>query len=58
MKIETRLEQFVLEVEGQVHSLHDYFTDAVKAGLTIKDANPAVRINIRSLNDTSPRAAA
>jgi hypothetical protein len=50
--------QFALEVDGEVRSLHHFFADAVRAGLSVQNSAPAAKINIRSLDEISPRAVA
>jgi hypothetical protein len=58
MATEECVEQFAVEVDGNVHSVHRYFVDAVRAGLTVQNASPGAKIQILSLDRTSRQAAA
>ncbi len=58
MDTENQSERFAIEVDGEFRSVHDSFADAVKAGLFIQNALPTSKVSIRSLYETSGRAAA
>jgi hypothetical protein len=58
MATEERVEQFAVEVDGDIHSVHRYFADAVRAGLTVQNAAPGAKIQILNLERTSQQAAA
>jgi hypothetical protein len=53
-----RSERFAVEVDGEVHSVHRYFADAVRVGLSIQNSAPAAKISVRSLDEPAERAAA
>ena len=42
--------QFVVEIDGEKHSEHRYFVDAMKAALLLRQSQPNSKIKVRDLH--------